>query len=54
MINLGYKQAQGGYTLFIEHLDVEGVITFLVYVDDIIVVENDEKEKLILKQCLTR
>ena len=29
-------------------------MTFLVYVDDIIATENDEKKKEALKNCLTR
>ena len=31
--------------MFIKHLDLGGVSTLLVYVDDIIVTGNDEKEK---------
>lgn len=39
-----YKQNQGDQTLFIKHSDSKGVITLLVYVDDIIVTDNDKKE----------
>ena len=41
----GYKQSQGDNTLFIKHSIAEGVTVFLVYVDDIIVTGNDEREK---------
>ncbi|KAL6322605.1 hypothetical protein AAG906_014273 [Vitis piasezkii] len=47
-------QSQGDHTLFIKHSTTGGVITFLVYVDDIIVTENDKKEKQDLKQCLIK
>ena len=43
MIANGYKQSQGDLTLFIKHLISGGVTTLIVYVDDIIVIENDEK-----------
>ncbi|XP_022883589.1 uncharacterized protein LOC111400403 [Olea europaea var. sylvestris] len=45
-----YKQSQGDHTLFIKHLSTEGVSAHLVYVDDIIVTGNDEREKHELKQ----
>ena len=48
----GYKQCQGDHTLFIKHLIVGGVTALLVYVDDIIVIENDEREKHEVKQRL--
>ena len=48
----GYKQSQGDNTLFIKHLIVGGVTALLVYVDDIIVIENDEREKHEVKQRL--
>ncbi|RVW96045.1 Retrovirus-related Pol polyprotein from transposon RE1 [Vitis vinifera] len=41
----GYKQSQGDHTLFIKHLATGGVTALLVYVDDIIVTGNDEREK---------
>ena len=40
--------------LFIKHLDSRRVTTLLVYVDDIIVTRNDEKERQTLRQCLTK
>ena len=40
-----YKQSQGDHTFFIKHSVVGGVTTLLVYVDDIIVIGNDEREK---------
>ena len=40
--------------LFIKHSNLGGVTTLLVYIDDIIVTGNDEKERQTLKQCLTK
>ena len=54
MIANGYKQSQRDHTLFIKHSISKGVTTLIVYVDDIIVTENDEKEKYTLKQCLAK
>ena len=53
MKNMGYKQSQGDHTLFIKHADLGRVITFLVYIDDIIMTGFDEKERPTLRQCLT-
>ena len=50
----GYKQSQGDHTLFIKHSAAGGVTTLLMYVHDIIVTGNDEKEKLELKQRLIK
>ncbi|RVW86675.1 Retrovirus-related Pol polyprotein from transposon RE1 [Vitis vinifera] len=49
----GYKQSQGDHTLFIKHSIAGGVTALIVYVDDIIVVGNDEREKHEVKQRLT-
>ena len=54
MIANGYKQSQGNHTLFIKHSISGGVTSLIVYVDDIIVTGNDEKEKNTLKQCLAK
>ena len=54
MIANGYKQSQGDHTLFIKHSISGGVTTLIVYVNDIIVTWNDEKEKNTLKQCLAK
>lgn len=54
MLALGYIQSQGDQTLFIKHSDSGQVTVLLVYVDDIIVTGNDEKEKEALKRCLTK
>ena len=48
----GYKQSQGDHTLFIKHSASGGVTALLVYVHDIIVTGNDEREKHELKQRL--
>ena len=54
MIANGYKQSQRDHTLFIKHSISGGVTTLIVYVDDIIVTGNDDKEKNTLKQCLAK
>lgn len=55
MINgLGYKQVQGDHTLFTKHSETRGVTSLLVYIDNIIVTRDNEKEKLMLKQHLTK
>ena len=54
MKEFGYKQSQGNHTLFIQHSVVGGVIAFLVYVNDIIVTGNDEREKHEVKQILAK
>ena len=50
----GYKQSQGDHTLFIKHSTTGGVTALLVYVDDIIVTGNDEREKHDVKQRLAK
>lgn len=47
MIVMGYKQSQGDHT-FIKHSPSGGVTTLLVYVDDIIVMGNDDNERHVL------
>ena len=54
MKEFGYKQSQGDHTLFIKHLAAGGVIALLVYVDDIIVTGNDEREKYEVKQRVVK
>ena len=49
MIANSYKQSQGDNTFFIKHS-----ISLIMYVDDIIMAGNDEKEKNTLKQCLAK
>ena len=48
----GYKQSQGDHTLFIKHSNRREVTALLVYVDDIIMTRNDEREKHEVKQRL--
>ena len=45
MLRIGYKQSQGDHTLFIKCSDKGEVTALLVYVDDIIVTENDVAER---------
>ena len=54
MIANGYKQSQGDHTLSIKHSISGRVIALIVYVDDIIVTRNDNKEKNTLKQRLAK
>ena len=54
MKEYGYKQSQGDHTLFIKHSTARGVIALLVYVDDIIVTSNDERDKYDVKQRLAK
>ena len=44
-----YNQSQGDHTFFIKHPKSRGVTTLLVYVDNIIVIENDLKERKALR-----
>ncbi|RDY10160.1 hypothetical protein CR513_05363, partial [Mucuna pruriens] len=53
MISLRYKQRQGDHTLFIKH-SLDGKLTLLlVYVNNMIVIGDDEIEKLTLKEKLS-
>ena len=54
MMAWGYRQSQGDHTLFIKHSPSGGVTALLVYVDDIIVTRDDEKEQQILSQRLVK
>ena len=54
MITMGYRQSQGDHMLFIKHSSSGGVTALLVYVDDIIVTGNDDKERQLLNQCLAK
>ena len=54
MKEFGYKQSQGDHTLFIKHSAAGGVTVLLVYVDNIIVTRNDEREKDDVKQRLAK
>ena len=50
----GYKQSQGDHNIIIKHLATKGVTTLLVYVDNIILTGNDEKEKHEVKHSCER
>ena len=54
MKEFGYKQSQGDHTFFIKHSAVGGGTSLLVYVDDIIVTRNDERDKHDVKQRLAK
>jgi len=38
----------------VKHTKLAGVVVLLVYMDDIIVTGNDEKEKKTLRECLSK
>ncbi|RDX77885.1 hypothetical protein CR513_41924, partial [Mucuna pruriens] len=46
------KQSQGNHTFFIKHSPYGKLTLLLVYVDDMIVIDDDEIEKLTLKEKL--
>lgn len=52
MVSLGYKQSQGDHTLFIKHAQNGKLTLLLVYIDDMIIVGNDEFEKKNLRKEL--
>ncbi|KAL5578648.1 hypothetical protein UlMin_011090 [Ulmus minor] len=54
VINMGYRKIQGDHTLFIKHSNSRGVTVLLVYVDDIIVTGDDERESQFLRKCLAK
>ena len=54
MKEFGYKQSQGDHVLFIKHSTAGGVTALLVYVDDVIVTGNDNREKQEVKQRLAK
>lgn len=45
MMAMGYRQSQGDHTLFVKHSPSKGVTAILMYVDDIIVTEDNDKER---------
>lgn len=44
MKSIGYGQSRGDHILFIKHSKEGKVTVLLVYVDDMIVTDNDEEE----------
>ena len=54
MIEMGYRQSQGDHTLFVKHSNSWGVTALLVYVDDIIITGNYQKERQVLKHYLAK
>lgn len=53
MFTNGYKQCQADHTLFIKREDRK-MTALIVYVDDIVVIGNDEVEVVHLKSTLTK
>ncbi|KAL5553822.1 hypothetical protein UlMin_041223 [Ulmus minor] len=51
---MGSRQSQGDHMLFIKHSNSGGVMVLLVYVDDIIVMGNDESKSQILRKSLAK
>ncbi|KAL5844093.1 hypothetical protein ACOSQ4_010051 [Xanthoceras sorbifolium] len=54
MTSMGYKQSQGDHTLLVKHSSSGGVTALQVYIDVIIVIRDDVKEKEELNQCLPK
>ena len=54
MKEFGHKQSQGDHTLFIKHSVAGGVTALLVFVDNIIMTGNDEREKDDVKHRLAK
>nr|KYP49502.1 Putative transposon Ty5-1 protein YCL074W family [Cajanus cajan] len=52
MVSLGYKQSQGDHTLFIKHSQDGKLTLLLIYVDDMIIASDNEKEKQNLREKL--
>ena len=48
----GYKQYTGNHTLFFKHSQTLGVTILIVYVDDIIITEDNDKEVMKLEEEL--
>ena len=54
MLDRGYSQSQGGHALFIKLSSIRIVTILSVYVDDIIVIGDDNKEMLGLNVYLAK
>lgn len=54
MRKMGYWETRGDYTPFIKHSPEGKVTTLLLYVDHIIVTEDDNMEQQHLKERLAR
>lgn len=53
MISMGKRQSKGDHTLFVKRSDL-GVTILLVYINDIILTGDDEKEKRYVEKCLAK
>jgi len=54
MVSMGYQQSQGDHTLFIKHFILGGVTILIVYIDDIIITNDDLEERYIKKKTFCR
>lgn len=54
MIGIGYKQSQENHTLFFKHLAVGKLTVLIVYIDDIIMISDDNEEIPKLKTRLVK
>jgi hypothetical protein len=52
MQRFGYKQSQADHTLFIKHSTQGKITALIVYVDDIVLISNDDWELQNLKHSL--
>ena len=50
----GYHQSQSDHTLFIKHAHLGKITTLIVYVDDIVVIGDDQEEIMALKSYLAK
>ena len=54
MLSMGYRQSQGDHTLSIQHSAIRGVTILIVYVDEIVVTDKNNKGMAQLKECLLK
>ena len=52
MKDFGYKKSKGDHTVFIKHSETRGVTVLLVYVDDIIVTDNEEEKSELIRRLM--
>ena len=48
------SSSQGDHSLFIKHSYIRKITTFIVYVDDIVAIEDDQEEIMGLKPYLAK
>jgi Reverse transcriptase (RNA-dependent DNA polymerase) len=53
MKNYGYKKSDSNYTLFLKH-NQGNIPALIIYVDDMIITENDKYEMMDLEERLSK